>query len=77
MSLNVIELQTKINALETENKEMKMQLSNCKAHFLLTLQKFKGGVHYSPTHSEFRTTFTGDWNDIEQAATINIEHKQS
>ena len=54
-----------------------MKLANCKAHFLLTLQKFKGGVHYSPTHSEFRTTFTGDWNDIEQAATINIEHKQS
>lgn len=34
---------------------------------LSELEKLKGGTHFSGTHNEFRTTFLGDWNDIERA----------
>ncbi len=35
------------------------------SNILESLSKFKGGSYYSGRHNEFRTSFLGDWNDIE------------
>ena len=38
---------------------------------LQSIEHLKGGVHYSTKHKEFRTTFLGDWDDIEKALSSN------